>query len=95
MSKPFYHKWPAPTETVATSSTAARSAAIAPGRYRGFLTVDGYILQGGSTVTALVTSTFVPAGEFFFEVVSDANNYISAIHDTGLAGKFIYTLIGQ
>ncbi len=73
----------APTE-VAISSTTATSAHLANGQWQMNSTIDTWVLQGGSAITATTSSVFLPAGETFpFYVEGDDSDYCAGITDAG------------
>ena len=79
----------APT-CVSLSTTTATSAALTQGYYRVVSTIDCFLKQGGSTITAATTDNWVPAG-VIMNIVSDATKglYVAGITAAGTGTLYL------
>ncbi len=72
-----------PTNVSITTSTAT-SAEVSAGQFAIVSTIDTWVLQGGSTITAALTDYFLPAGEERLLYVSGTSDtYVAGITDAG------------
>ena len=80
--------------TVAYTGTAGRTAQLPAGIYRVTTTTDAHVLQGGSSVTATASSTFVAGGFDGTRIIvkGDSDDYVSAIQASA-GGSVFCTLI--